>query len=113
MYAEDIYITACEMAGGESELLRLLCQSAESEFLNRLRSDVNVEEIKPLFVTASAMLACAIYGAAKGESVKSWSAGQVSVTGTTSWTDMRENAEMLLAGYIDSGSGFDFRGVIG
>lgn len=113
MYAEDIYITASEIVGGESELLRLLCQGAESAFMKRLRSDVNIEEIKPLFVTAAAMLACALYGAAAGESIKSWSAGQVSVTGATSWKDMRDNAEMLLAGYIDSGSGFDFRGVIG
>ena len=64
-------------------------------------------------ITAAAMLAVSMYFASGGDSVKSWSAGQVSVTGGASWQDLRDRAEMLMAGYIDAGSGFDFRGVMG
>ena len=113
MYAEDIYIAASEMCNEESELLGLLCTSSEAELLKRLRSDVNVEDIRPLFITAAAILACSLYSAASGVSVSSWSAGQVSVSGDCTWQEMRDRAEMLLAGYIDCGSGFDFRGVNG
>ena len=113
MYAEDIYIAASAMCADESETLGLFCSCAETELSGRLKQDVNVSDIKPLFITAAAMLAVSMYFASGGDSVKSWSAGQVSVTGGASWQDLRDRAEMLMAGYIDAGSGFDFRGVMG
>ena len=111
MFADEIYLTAAEICAEESELLRLLCQAAETELRGRLREDADLQEIKPIFVTAAALYACGFYYGSTGESVKSWKAGQVSVTGDTSWQDMHRLSEMLLSSYVDVSSGFDFRGV--
>ena len=111
MFAEEIYSAAAALCGEESEILGLLCNTAEEQLLGRLKADVDVKNIKALFITAAAMLACDMYIPASG-SVKSWSAGQVSVTEEGS-SNLRERAELLLTGYIDSGSGFDFIGVMG
>ena len=112
MFAEEIYSAAAALCGEESEILGLLCKTAEEELLRRLKSDVAPASIKALFITAAAMLACDMYTASYG-GVKSWSAGQVSVTEAAGGENLRDRAEMLLAGYIDSGSGFDFIGVDG
>ena len=111
MFAEEIYSAAAEIAGGESELLGLLCKASEDELLRRLRKGARPESIKPIFIAAAAMLACSMYETYGG--VKSWSIGQVSVTEGGAVSDLRYRAEMLMAGYIDSGSGFDFVGVEG
>lgn len=113
MYAEDIYITAEKMCSEESELLGLLSEAAEAELLGRLKPDVSAESIKPLFITAAAMLACSMYYCSKTDGVKAWSVGNVSVTSDDMGSTLRDRAEMLLAGYLDAGSGFEFMGVKG
>lgn len=112
MFAEEIYSAAAALCGEESEILGLLCKTAEEELKGRLKPDITPESIKALYITAAAMLACGMYRASYG-GVKSWSAGQVSVTEEAGGENLRDRAELLLAGYIDSGSGFDFRGVRG
>ena len=111
MFAEEIYSSAVEMSGGESEILGLLCKAAEDELLRRLKDGVDPVGIKPVFIAAAAMIACSMYETYGG--IKSWSAGQVSVTEGGAVSDLRARAEILMAGYIDSGSGFDFVGVDG
>ena len=94
-----------------SSLCFLFCKAAEDELLKRLKEDVDPESIKALFITAAAMIACSMYETYGG--VKSWSAGQFSVTEGGAVVNLRDRAEILLAGYIDAGSGFDFVGVEG
>lgn len=113
MYAEDIYIAATEMCGEESELLGLFSAAAEMEFRKKLRHDVLLEDIKPLFVAASAMLACSMYSESCGAQVKSWRIGQVSVSEGESSMILRDRAVKLLAEYCDLDSGFAFSGVNG
>ena len=113
MFTEEIYITAVSMCNEESELIGLLAETAQAELMKRLREGVSVQEIKPLFITAAAMIACSMFYAAKADGAKSWSAGKVSVTTEDISVQMRDRAEMLLAGYLDAGSGFEFMGVQG
>ena len=86
-------------------------KAAEDELLKRLKEDVDPLSIKTLFVTAAAMIACSMNETYGG--VKSWSAGQVAVTEGGAVSNLRDRAEILMAGYIDAGSGFDFVGVDG
>ena len=111
MFAEEIYSAAVDICREESEVLGLLCKAAEDELLKRLKEDVDPESIKALFITAAAMIACSMYETYGG--VKSWSAGQFSVTEGGAVSNLRDRAEILMAGYIDAGSGFDFVGVDG
>ncbi|MBQ8831353.1 MAG: hypothetical protein IJ017_07115 [Oscillospiraceae bacterium] len=111
MFAEEIYSAASEICKEESDILGLLCKAAEDELMRRLKEDVDVNSIKAIFITAAAMIACSMYETYGG--VKSWSAGQVSVTEVSAISDLRARAEILMAGYIDAGSGFDFVGVEG
>ena len=111
MFAEEIYSAAAEICNGESDILGLLCKAAEEELLRRLKADIDPVSIKAVFVPAAAMLAASMYETYGG--VKSWSAGQISVTEGGGVSNLRDRAELLMAGYIDSGSGFDFVGVDG
>ena len=111
MFAEEIYSAAVDICREESEVLGLLCKAAEDELLKRLKEDVDPLSIKTLFVTAAAMIACSMNETYGG--VKSWSAGQVAVTEGGAVSNLRDRTEILMAGYIDAGSGFDFVGVDG
>lgn len=113
MYTEDIYIAATEICGEESGLLGLLSAAMENELLKKLRDDVVVENIKPLFVAAAAMLTSAVYSQSCGTAIKSWSAGQVTVTAGETGRSLKDSALALISEYVDTDSGFEFIGVAG
>ena len=116
MYAEDIYTAASAICGESSELLGLLSAAAEEELLYRLKKDVDVKSIEPLFIASAAMLAASMYVGVSDSGVKKYTAGSVSVEyggeNLPSSEVLRKRSELLLAGYLDGG-GFDFVGVNG
>ncbi len=119
----DILSSALALMGGSAPAntagLERLCAAAAAELEARLREGVTSESIQQTFVTATGLLAMAMYAdtaAAGGES--SVRAGSVEVSKRSSGSvrasaaALRRQAEAMLSAYL-ADRGFDFRGVRG
>ena len=116
IYTEEIYSFAEQSLGGEpgnKQALSALCEAAAAELLGRLREGVDIESIKPLFVTAAGVLALSMYIAVGDEGVESFKAGNLSLSfgcKGASAHSLRTQAEAILSAYI-ADCGFEFRSV--
>lgn len=116
IYIDEIYSFAEGSLGGETgkkDTLTALCAAASAELLARLREGVDVESIKPLFVTAAGVLALSMFIALGDEGEYSFKAGSVSVSGgnkAASAHSLRMQAETILSAYL-SDRGFQFKSV--
>lgn len=110
--------TVGQVSAEEEEILLSLCQTAEEELKGRLREDKTVEDCQGAFVIAAAWLALAglCVGRQSGESISSWTAGDVSIRGRENAGEQaavyRAQAQRLMAPYIKDGE-FAFLGVRG
>lgn len=119
---EDIKAKASAYLGGNlrpggEEVLTDLCECAAAELESRLRQGVDAEEISSVFVTASGILAIAMYmelDSLGADDVRSFKAGEMSASfgSHTSAKKLRSSAEQLLRAYLKS-EGFEFMGVDG
>lgn len=118
IYLDEIYSFAEGSLGAEAEkkdALSALCEAASAELLNRLREGVDVESIKPLFVTAAGVLALSMYIALGDSGSYSFKAGNLSVSSggsAVSAHSLRQQAESILSAYLVD-RGFEFRSVEG
>ena len=106
--------------GGE-EVLEAVCKAAEIEIKGKLRSNVSVEDLGELYITAAGILAIALYtelsDSAEG-GINSFAAGNLSVSLSDSGgikasaSSLRKMAENMLSEYL-KGTDFCFMGVDG
>lgn len=100
---DDIFAAAQMFAsaeGGEEEMLRSLCVSAEQRLKKQLMAGVEISEIYESFVCAAGLLAAADFCCCRASGgVKSFSAGPVSVTKDDGETAkrLREQAALIMA----------------
>ena len=106
--------------GGE-DVLEAVCEAAAMEIKAKLRSNVSVEDLGELYVTAAGILAIALYvelSDSADSGIESFSAGNLSVSLSNSEgikasaASLRQTAENMLSAYLRD-SGFCFMGVDG
>ncbi len=106
--------------GGEG-VLEAVCEAAAMEIKGKLRSNISVEDLGELYVTAAGILAIALYvelSDSADSGIESFSAGNLSVGLSNSdgikasAASLRQTAENMLSAYLRD-SGFCFMGVDG
>lgn len=102
------------VSGGQEVLLEKLCRIACGRLDSRLREDVKAEEYADAYVTAAVWLALDGMNAnGRAESVKKFSAGDLTIeTDEGSAEGLEGRAWELMGPYLKD-SGFVFRGVRG
>ena len=101
---------------GEEEILSRLCEAAEAELAEKLKSGVRAEDCHGAFVIAAAWMALAGLCISRQDGITSWSAGEVSVKcGADAGTQAavyRGQAKRLMEPYCEDDK-FAFVGVEG
>ena len=120
---DEIYQMAAVFApaGTDEQMLRSLCSAAEQSIKAKLRPGVTVDDCHDSFVCAAAWIAVSyLPEGAQMRQVQSFTVGEVSVTAANSTAAtsgaaacLSTQAELLMAPYCASGSGFAFLGVRG
>lgn len=120
--SERILALALGMTGAnetEQAVLTALCAAAEAAWMARLLDGVAAEDCAEAFCCAAAFTAAADFAVSRsGDSVASFTAGEISIKGKDSEesaglaASMRQTAERLMAPYAEP-EGFCFKGVQG
>ena len=117
MLTEQIFAQAALLAGPlterQTELLKVLVQTAESSLKNRLRDGLTGEDCKADFVAAASLYAlAALHEAGKSGGLEEFRAGDLTVRRSgmdTSSRCLQRQAELLIAPYLKDR--FAFQGV--
>ena len=111
---EQIYAQALLLAGEleqkQTQLLKVLCQGADSSLRNRLREGLKPEDCKADFVAAASLFALAALSAADEESaVEMFQAGDLSLRrkGTDAASNcLRNQSQLMIAPYLKDNISF-------
>lgn len=111
---EQIYAQALLLAGEleqkQTQLLKVLCQGADSSLRHRLREGLKPEDCKADFVAAASLFALAALSAADEETaVEMFQAGDLSVRrkGTDAASNcLRSQAQLMIAPYLKDSISF-------
>lgn len=114
---EQIYAQALLLAGQleqkQTELLKVLCQGANSSLTNRLREGLTPYDCKADFVAAASLIALsALSDADEDAAVEMFQAGDLSIRrkGNDAASNcLRNQAQLMIAPYLKDG--FTFLGV--